>query len=268
MKKIFGYLFLLLFSIESFSQGKYVINDTALSKSITYLNSKNGKIDPIYLDIFLNYFEKRFQIDLNVDLNYLKTEFDKISYYEDSGPLYARLIGYPPIFITEKMIDSVHQPYDSIMLRALYADQLQLKLGVYRKLFKIRYKDKAPYSISHSLIALAWLKELNIYAKFTNKKILKFSKKGIFYLNNNKCQYLDEFCELSAIMAYHKIGAENYINWKTTILSLQNEDGSWGNDLKNKSFNNDHCSIMATWFLLEQNFMDENHELMWIKLTK
>ena len=268
MKKILlAWCFIFVCAINLKAQS-IVYEDTSLIKSIQFLKGKRGDFEPVYLNIFINLFEKKYAIKFDGDLSRLKKEFENIDFYKDSGPLYARLIGVPPSIVSEKLIDSLHQRYDSLMLRSLYADQLQLKVNVYRKLFKTRYKDPSPYSISHSLFALAWLKELNYLPKFTDKKLNKFSKKAIYILNNQKCSNLDEFAEMAAILSYLGYGNKYCLVWKNTIINLQNEDGSWGNELNQKTITNDHCTIFATWFLLQLNTNPRNQELNWIKLTK
>ena len=268
MKKTYVVLLIML-SISSIKS--QVLNnsiDTAISKSILNFQSKNGNLSPIYLDIFLNYFEKKYSVDFNIDLELLKADFSKINIYEDSGPLYARLIGNPLSTINAKMIDSLHQPYDSLMLRALYADKLYTKKSKFKKLLKTRYLDNEPYSISHTLIALAWLHELFSKNKLAIKYINLFSKKGIDIINNNQYQDLDRFAEMIAILHYHNQGQEFYTKWSNQILKLQNDNGTWGLDINLPSEDLEHCSIFCLWYLLQMKHPTYIPTYDWIKLTK
>jgi len=246
----------------------------SINNAIQYLENQFQNRDEVdFSDMYIySYLHKKYDLKNLFPKEYI---FQKIQKLKASNQTHKQaLLLYRTVdknfIISEDYLQlGFDGATDEILLKALYCNHFPPDDNFLETL-KI-YADKGGYDLTHSLLALQWLKENNCIQTYweemfegksqlitTEDYIIKQNLELIDAADN----YNDLFIEAIAFVQYAGYHSLIKHEWVQNIIALQQMDGGW----KRSSTHNEsdiHASLLALWALLE--WVDPGNSVLWIR---
>jgi len=196
-----------------------------------------------------HYLQKRFNVKKVFPTELIDETLNKYdNIYIYSNALYYRLVNKDFTISEEALKNGFNNLTNEITLKSLYCGDYPVEANFLEILRS--EADKDGYNLTHSLLALQWLKENDCIDSEKNKKTEEyFIRKSIELINSAK-EFDDLTIEAIAFVqyaGYHGLISEK---WIQKIIALQQKDGGWKWSSKHGK-TSEHTSVVALWVLLE-----------------
>jgi hypothetical protein len=161
------------------------------------------------------------------------------------GP-FCRLLG-SSARVTLQEIESIDSPIDRLTARALHCKALGID-DRYESALHAAASSGCSYELTHSAIALRWIRDSRCAGSERLRQVADIAADRLV-----ECVILarsDTDLGVEALVALQLLDRRSRIepDWLKRMLSAQREDGGWGSDPHQPSY--DHTTTLALWAML------------------